>query len=212
MHKIIDIPSPINLQDSLHAIQWANEASVKRPYRQEFFAYYVSQILADFKQDIRILELGSGPGFFAYELLNAKPHIHYTAVDFSSAMHTLAQQRIATIPHSQTNFIIADFKQPHWYQILQAQRFDYVVIHQALHELRHKAHTDNFHQIIAQHVLHPDGDYFITDHLATPDGQMNNHELYMNKTEHILSLKQAQFNNIQIHLEIDGLCVFQARL
>ena len=63
MHKIIDIPSPINLQDSLHAIQWANEASVKRPYRQEFFAYYVSQILADFKQDIRILELGSGPGF-----------------------------------------------------------------------------------------------------------------------------------------------------
>jgi len=41
---------------------------------------------------------------------------------------------------------------------------------------------------------------------------MNNHELYMNKTEHILSLKQAQFKNIQIHLEIDGLCAFQARL
>ena len=29
MHKIIDIPSPINLQDSLDAIQWANEVSVK---------------------------------------------------------------------------------------------------------------------------------------------------------------------------------------
>ena len=45
MNKIIDIPSPIDLKDPLHATQWAKEANLKRPYRIEFFEYYISQIL-----------------------------------------------------------------------------------------------------------------------------------------------------------------------
>ncbi|MFU9046003.1 class I SAM-dependent methyltransferase [Acinetobacter tibetensis] len=212
MHKIIDIPSPINLQDSLHAIQWANEANFKRPYRQQFFAYYVSQILADLKQDIRILELGSGPGFFAYELLSRRPSINYTAVDFSAAMHNLAKQRLAAIPHKSVDFILADFKQQDWYTVLNGQRFNYIVIHQALHELRHKAYACDFHKSIAQQVIQPNGSYFITDHLAQPDGNMKNLELYMTKDEHIQSLSNANFRNIQIGLEIEGLCSLQATL
>ena len=35
MNKIIDIPSPIDLKDPLHATQWAKEANLKRPYRIE---------------------------------------------------------------------------------------------------------------------------------------------------------------------------------
>ena len=72
MNKIIDIPSPIDLKDPLHATQWAKEANLKRPYRIEFFEYYISQILNHPKPDVRILELGSGPGFFSYELLSRR--------------------------------------------------------------------------------------------------------------------------------------------
>ncbi|WP_110975527.1 class I SAM-dependent methyltransferase [Acinetobacter sp. WCHAc060042] len=212
MNKIIDIPSPINLQDPLEATQWAKEANIKRPYRLEFFKHYISQILSHPKPDVRILELGSGPGFLAYELLDRRPNINYTAVDFSVAMHSLAKQRLATIAYTSVDFIIADFKQQDWYTALLNQRFDYVVIHQALHELRHKAYTNVFHKSIAQHVIQPNGTYFITDHLAEPDGQMGNRELYMNKHEHIESLKNSGFGNVEIALEIDGLCAFQVTL
>ncbi|MFW2098747.1 class I SAM-dependent methyltransferase [Acinetobacter johnsonii] len=212
MNKIIDIPSPIDLKDPLHATQWAKEANIKRPYRIKFFEHYISQILNHPKPDVRILELGSGPGFFAYELLSRRANIHYTAVDFSAAMHNLAKQRLAAIPHISVDFIIADFKQQDWYTVLNGQRFDYVVIHQALHELRHKAYTYDFHKNIAQKVIQPHGSYFMTDHLAQPDGNMKNLELYMTKDEHMQSLSNANFRDIQIGLEIDGLCTLQATL
>lgn len=50
MNKIIDIPSPIDLKDPLHAKQWAKEANLKRPYRIEFFEYYISQILVVYQK------------------------------------------------------------------------------------------------------------------------------------------------------------------
>ncbi len=212
MNKIIDIPSPIDLKDPLHATQWAKEANLKRPYRIEFFEHYISQILNHPKPDVRILELGSGPGFFAHELLSRRANIHYTAVDFSAAMHDLAKQRLASIPHTSVDFIIADFKRQDWYTVLNGQRFDYVVIHQALHELRHKSYASDFHKSIAHHIIQPHGHYLITDHLAKPDGNMNNIELYMNKDEHFHSLTSAHFKSIHIGFEIDGLCTFQAHL
>ena len=66
-------------------------------------------------------------------------------------MHNLAKQRLAAIPHTSVDFIIADFKQQDWYTVLNGQRFDYVVIHQALHELRHKAYAYDFHKSIASY-------------------------------------------------------------
>ena len=76
-------------------------------------------------------------------------------------MHNLAKQRLAAIPHTSVDFIIADFKQ---------------------------------------------------HHLAQPDGNMKNIELYMTKDEHMQSLSNANFRDIQIGLEIDGLCTLQATL
>lgn len=52
----------------------------------------------------------------------------------------------------------------------------------------------------------------MTDHLAQPDGNMKNLELYMTKDEHMQSLSNANFRDIQIGLEIDGLCTLQATL
>lgn len=86
------------------------------------------------------------------------------------------------------------------------------MIHQVLHELRHKAYAYDFHKSIAQQVIQSHGSYFMTDHLAQPDGNMKNLELYMTKDEHMQSLSNANFRDIQIGLEIDGLCTLQATL
>ena len=62
-------------------------------------------------------------------------------------MHNLAKQRLAAIPHTSVDFIIADFKQLDWHTVLNGQ-----------------------------------------------------------------SLSNANFRNIQIGLEIEGLCTLQATL
>ncbi len=41
---------------------------------------------------------------------------------------------------------------------------------------------------------------------------MTNNELYMSKQEHLVSLQQAGFTQIEISLEIKGLCVFKCHL
>jgi trans-aconitate methyltransferase len=64
-----DVPSPLEFRDMVDARAWAATAE-QRPGRNE---------------------LGSGPGFLAERLLRRLPDAHYTALDFSPAMHELAR-------------------------------------------------------------------------------------------------------------------------
>src|SRR5262249_54030107 len=87
---------------------------------------------------LRVLELGSGPGFLALRILDALPSTDYTMLDFSQAMHELARERLGHRMHN-VRPILADFKSADWSMGLGA--FDAVVTNQAVHELRHKKHA-----------------------------------------------------------------------
>lgn len=115
-----------------------------------------------------MLELASRPGEIAHALLSKNPQLDYTALDFSSAMHDLAQQRLTDFATPRTQFILADFKQDLWFSALAPFQYDLIIIHQALHELRHKHHACQFHEIIAKHLLKKQGCYAVCDHLAQP--------------------------------------------
>lgn len=78
-----DVLSPIDLRDLSDAQEWQDTANVKRPWRQDFFKFYIEYIAQNFANNARVLELGSGPGFLAKLMLNHLPQIHYTAFDFS---------------------------------------------------------------------------------------------------------------------------------
>jgi len=103
---------------------------------------------------------------------------------------------------------LGDFKQANWQKSLD--QFDYIIIHQALHELRHKSHALDFHKAVIS-LLKPKATYFVCDHLFAEDAMQNN-ELYMSKTEHLSVLKQAGFISIDIQLEIQGLCLFECKV
>lgn len=212
MQLIEDVKSPINLQNPIDARQWALDANLKRQYRKTFFEFYATLLPKESKSSFKVLEIGSGPGHLAQVLLHHDPLLNYTAVDFSEAMHKLSQTSLAEISPQCVQFICADFKQPLWYSSLHAQKFDLIIIHQALHELRHKVHSLNFHQIISKNLLMPHGIYCICDHLAKPDGNMQNSDLYMNIQEHLNALEQANFNHIEMPLNIEGLCLFVCKL
>ncbi|MDR7015464.1 class I SAM-dependent methyltransferase [Acinetobacter sp. 3657] len=201
-----DVPSPIDLRNYDDALEWQITANVKRPWRQDFFGYYTKLIRTQTVDKCQVLELGSGPGFLAQHILSQLFHVEYTAFDFSDAMHRLAQQKLNSAERSRARYLIGNFKEANWKNAL-AQKYDYIIIHQALHELRHKKYATDFHKAVKT-LLNPKGHYLVCDHLCAPDA-MKNDQLYMNKQEHLDALKQASFENIKMPLEIEGLCLFE---
>ena len=125
----IDVPSPIDLKKYQDAKQWELTANLKRPWR------YAQKIAQGTDAQLKVLELGSGPGFLGKYLLERLPNIQYTAFDFSEVMHTLALQKLSPNESQRATYLLGDFKQANWQKSLD--QFEYIIIHQALHELRH---------------------------------------------------------------------------
>ncbi|MBJ8453517.1 class I SAM-dependent methyltransferase [Acinetobacter bereziniae] len=215
--NIQDVPSPIDLRNPQDALQWAEQVNQKRPWRYEFFDYYVNLIQNLYKEkqfkdqdesSFCVLEIGSGPGFFAKHLLSQCPDIFYTALDFSEPMHELSKSKLSSDELARAEYVIQDFKQDDWNNSLG--KFDAVIIHQALHELRHKEYASQFHQQIKKLLKH-DAIYLVCDHIFA-DEAMQNNELYMSKHEHFQCIKQAGYTDIELVKEIKGLCLFECYL
>jgi len=186
-----DVPSPIDLRDSRDAREWERTAQ-DRPGRTEIFAAFGRELLALGKIDLRVLELGSGPGFLAAYLLGVLPTAQLTLLDFSAAMHDLARERIGTAL-SHVRLIERSFKEPGWSRGLG--RFDAVVTNQAVHELRHKRHAPRLHAEVRQ-ILSPGGVFLLSDHFAG-DGGLSNDQLYMTVAEQRAALVEAGFSNVE---------------
>jgi len=96
MNTPLDVPIPIDLQSHADATAWEQKAMTVRPWRIEFFECFATEI-AKVQGSVRVLELGSGPGFLAAHLLAALPNLSMVLLDFSKPMHDLARARLA--PH-----------------------------------------------------------------------------------------------------------------
>jgi SAM-dependent methyltransferase len=202
---IEDVPSPIDLRMMSDAREWTANAMIMRPWRTEFFTLFATEIVSAPIAVKRILELGSGPGFLAEHLLQAMPDADYVALDFSSAMHQLAAERLGPLA-SRVQFIERSFLEPEWNNDLC--EFDCVVTHQAVHELRHKYRASTLHAQ-ARQVLVPNGFYLVSDHYFG-EGGMQNDQLYMTVTEQADALHAAGFRDVQPLLIKGGLVLHRA--
>jgi len=140
----------------------------KRPWRELFFQRFIQELRALEAVSLRILELGSGPGFLAQRVLQAVPSVEYTMLDFSQAMHDLARERLGGLAHVRP--VLADFRREGWSEGLG--KFDAVVTIQAVHELRHKKHASGLHKTVRS-LLRPQGRYLVCDHYVGRDGMAN---------------------------------------
>jgi hypothetical protein len=128
-------------------------------------------------------------------------------LDFSSAMHELAHQRLGSFAQH-ARFIQADFKTKEW--TISLGTFDAVVTLQSVHELRHKRHASELHSSV-HGLLRKDGIYLVCDHFIGKGGMINT-DLYMTVEEQYSSLESAGFENIQCVLEKDGLVLHRATI
>ncbi len=106
-----DVPIRIDFRDLATARTWIEETQVERPYRPRFFAAFCA-VLAS-RPKLRILELGSGPGQLARELLVHCDVHAYVVLDFSPAMHRLAAAHLGAVA-SRVTFVTRDFREPVW--------------------------------------------------------------------------------------------------
>ena len=183
---IQDVPSPIDLRCMHDALAW-EQTAMQRPYRLDFFNAFADELQKLNREHLRVLELGSGPGFLAKHLIERLPHVQLTLLDFSSAMHELAAKRLGQ--SAKVTYVYASFKDSGWEQNLQT--FDAVITNQAVHELRHKAYAVGLHKA-AKRIVKPGGVYLICDHYYG-EGAMQNEQLYMSLDEQKSSLEVAGF-------------------
>ena len=200
-----DVPNPIDFRDFHVAREWERDAPVKRPSRPAFFREYAVQMREHTRPVTSVLELGSGPGFLAQHLLVTCPHLDYTALDFSAAMHQLARARLGESA-DRVRFVERNFREKAWTDGLGS--FDCVVTHQAVHELRHKRYATGLHKQVSA-VLHPGGLYLVCDHFAGRRG-MANEQLYMTPQEQKLSLIDAGFESPELVKCADKLAMYRA--
>ncbi|EXS26372.1 methyltransferase domain protein [Acinetobacter sp. 742879] len=205
---IKEVASPIDLREAADALEWAEEVNMKRPWRYEFFSMYVAEIKSLNIKKPKILEIGAGPGYLAKILLENIEFAEYTALDFSEAMHELSRKNLGLLSNK-ANYLTANFKDNGWYDVCQQETYDVVIIHQALHELRHKDFAKGFHIQVRNHLLNENSLYIVTDHIVKDEEGMKNKDLYMTIDEHIHTFSLAGFKNIQLLKEKNVLCSFK---
>ena len=199
----IDVPSPIDLRLMTDARPWSETALARRPARPEFFDTFARLIGRD---GVRVLELGSGPGFLADHLLRALPHLDLVALDFSPAMHQLAAERLGERA-ARVSFVERSFREPAWSDGLGP--FDAVVTHQAVHELRHKDYAATLHSQVRP-LLADGGCYLVCDHFLG-EGGLSNDQLYMTVDEQRDALLRAGFGQVETVLVKGGLALHRAQ-
>lgn len=158
-----DVPIRVDFRDEATAREWIETTRIRRPYRPRFFAAFCAALAQHSK--LRILELGSGPGQLAREILAHCDVETYVALDFSPAMHAIAAEHLGEHA-SHVQFVIRDFREAAWPDSLGM--FDAVVTMQAAHETRHKRHLIPLLER-ARRRLAPGGAVLYADHYLTPE-------------------------------------------
>lgn len=205
----VDLPYGENFHDVAEAAAWAEAASRKRPWRAIIFDHFASAVTASPVPAPRVLELGSGPGFLAEQVLDRCPSVaRYTLLDFSEPM--LAQSRRRLERHqARTEFLRADFKSESW-PALAGGPFDLVLSLQAVHELRHKRHAPRLYARVRS-LLSPAAELVVCDHL--PDGAATARErvLYMSVSEYLEVLAHAGFRDAEVVWSGHDMAMYRAR-
>ena len=184
-----DEPIRVDFRDPATARTWIEDTRIRRPYRPRFCAALAS------RPKLRILELGSGPGQLAREILvHCDVHI-YVALDFSPAMHEIAAEHLGELA-SRVTFVTRDFREPTWPGDLGT--FDAIVTLQAAHETRHKRHMVPLLER-ARTVVAPGGVLLYADHYLTPETRLP--ALAPARADQPLALERAGFVDIELRHE-----------
>jgi trans-aconitate methyltransferase len=202
-----DVPYGEDFHDPAEA--WADSVMRKRPWRATIFEHFVAILGAARVSNARVLELGSGPGFLAEQLLARCPSIsNYTLLDFSEPMLEQSRRRLDRYS-GRTEFLRADFKSDTWPRLVTAP-VNFVVSLQAVHELRHKRHAARLYAQLTP-LLAPCAEVLICDHLPPGAHTPLHRVLYMTTEEKLDALAGAGLVGARVVWSEHNMALYSAR-
>jgi SAM-dependent methyltransferase len=202
---IEEVPSPINFADIAQARAWTADTVARRPYRPRFFERFCLELSRYFHDPIKLIELGSGPGHLAREILSNCSVETYSAVDFSPVMHSLAREHLGPLA-SRATYIVADFRHNEW--LTEIAPADALVTMQAAHEMRHKSRLPQFLRH-AHAAIRPGGMILFCDHYAEAGG-MKRSDLFVFRDQQPELLSEAGFCAVRPVHDEGGMALYAA--
>jgi SAM-dependent methyltransferase len=106
-----DVPIRVDFRDPATTRTWIEETRINKPFRPNFFAAFCAALSS--RRQLRILELGSGPGQLAREILLHCDVSAYVALDWSQAMHDIAADYLSDLA-GRVTFVVRDFREATW--------------------------------------------------------------------------------------------------
>ena len=202
-----DVPSPVDFHNEAEAHAWIEQTIQRRPYRATFFNEFVNELCTLEERHIRVLELGSGPGMLAEEILHRCLSVSiYTLLDFSEPMLAVSRERLAEFA-TRVRFVRADFRSADW--MAHVGSVDAVLSMQAVHEVRHKRHVPALYERIVS-VLRPGGVMLACDHLPGQNPDARKSALYMTTEEQLAALNIAGLRKVTVVFVADGMALYKA--
>jgi SAM-dependent methyltransferase len=180
--------------------QWAREANRKRPFREEIFAAFTASLKTLLR--IRVLDLGSGPGFLAERVLNECDIAAYHLFDFSPLMLDMSRERLARFA-DRARFHQGSFAEDGWCQRLPAP-FDAVVSLQAVHEVRNSKRIARLYSEIFN-ITESGGIVLIADKI---NDESDKEEHHLTAAEHVAALGGSGFESVRTIISAGDLALF----
>lgn len=113
----------------------------------------------------RVLDLGSGDGFAAAQVVDRQPVNHVVLVDFSKPMLDEARTHFADVPFS-VDFVEGDLRTDGWVdQVTRSGPFDLVISRFAIHHVPDERKRRTYQQVFA--FLRPGGVFINIEHVAS---------------------------------------------
>ena len=197
-----DVPIRVDHRDPATARVWLEDTRARKPFRANFRAAFCAA-LAD-RRRLRVLELGSGPGELAREILLYCDVATYVALDWSQAMHDMAAEHLGELA-SRVTFVIRDFREPTWPANLGT--FDAIVTQQAVHETRHKRHALPLFER-SRPLLVPGGLLLYCDGYLSPDTKLP--ALCLERDEQPRVLERAGFVDVRLLHDEGNMALYRA--
>ena len=182
------------------ADSWSASNQV-RPTDQSIRKRLVSALPFQPGDNIRVLDVGTGDGALALEVLKVYPNAQLVCHDYSEAMLTHARQKLAQFSPS-VSFVNSDLKDPKWIHVILGS-FDAVVSSIAIHNIVEQSANRNPDRIRAIYAeifnLLKSGGCFFNFEFVSPPGPI---------TESIYLKKQIDDNKgkqrVEIHVDNDS--------
>lgn len=177
---------------------YAKTVNSRRPERVEMFAHIVDQVRSLSSPSPMIIELASGPGLLALELLEGIETLQYVGVDYSPEMVRVAQE--ATVDYQdRCRFYCVDLREDSWADGLPTD-VDAILSNMALHDLEELKFVEAVYQKSAQR-LKPGGLFLNAELVVEANSEKDVDGGKAKVGWHLEALKNAGFEAVDCSLD-----------